>query len=47
MSVATLLQDVYLALRERSYFVRLELLEQSANILKLRLYITFVCSDVS
>lgn len=40
MTVSTLLHDVYRALHERSYFVRLDLLEQSANILKLRPYIT-------
>lgn len=40
MTVPTLLHNVYQALSERSYFVRLELLEQSANILKARLYIT-------
>lgn len=40
MTVSALLRDVYDALRERTYFTRLELLEQSTNILKLRLYIT-------
>ncbi len=40
MSTADFLRDASQALNVRTYFTRLDVLDQSANILKARLYIT-------